>query len=790
MLIRARERFWLEPLCPALCISYCEPSKDQSGECPCGAQAVTRKDEKRRHLSHRFALALRSIALAAAVAGCMPPPPKGQNFDQGSSSAQNAHTGGKTPDGKPYSLGGPAEDMRRAQDRLKATLTDALSPATQTEIPSPATPSQSPNDLARRIRAAELNFVNSEVAQVSLTVQGVDRPIEFSFPRNTTQTNSLLSRTHQSLGTVRSTTVPAYQANLICEYNSPQSQSCPVASLILMHEAARPIETTASAVVVFRSENVEVTVLTASEPSFADRSSAAPPAGSAGSSSPQIGASTGLITQPILSERERAQSNNRRLIWRWSSFEVLYGAAGYTLKLGSSKYCATGRLVDSNTLFDSAPPAEQAIGTPDLTMASEPAQLILCDTKEPAITTEQVEVVGSDGEGGMFFSISNSSPLPTLLLIEQAEARARLRLSQTPSAWGTRSSEAVPASGLTANPSVRQTKAEPLPRSGSEASPKEESNTAAASDSNSPVTLVDCNSIQLSTNTLVPYRLVNSDGSPTAECLLLQDRARTQVQAALSNRVVDLGGRLTRFARGFIANRADLLAIFSEPGRELSAVFFYLAAIESNFFNSSNYPLQVSPVLAGGPWQIMPTTATDRLFSLNVKPIIRREMTCSQNRTCTVSMLDPCDGRADLYEATRGARDYLRAILADYDGDPRYAALGYNWGPYRSLRQVRGPFERTAKGVSLKRLATVYKVSFWQIERFIPRETRDYVARFAALTDIGTRFDASEVTPFQPWSRPVGCSAIRTDRQALYQPINSPDQTRQALTQQGVPPQG
>ena len=114
----------------------------------------------------------------------------------------------------------------------------------------------------------------------------------------------------------------------------------------------------------------------------------------------------------------------------------------------------------------------------------------------------------------------------------------------------------------------------------------------------------------------------------------------------------------------------------------------YLAVVESAL-----HPRALSPVGAGGLWQFMP--GTGQLFGLRV------------DRTV--------DERGDALLATRAAVAFLKAEYARF-GDWALVLAAYNGGPGRVRRAMRRSGRR----------------DFWQMRRYLPRETRNYVPAFIA----------------------------------------------------------
>lgn len=118
----------------------------------------------------------------------------------------------------------------------------------------------------------------------------------------------------------------------------------------------------------------------------------------------------------------------------------------------------------------------------------------------------------------------------------------------------------------------------------------------------------------------------------------------------------------------------------------------YLAVIESALNNKA-----ISPVGAVGPWQFMESTA--RLMGLTV----------NKKR----------DDRKDLYKSTHAAAKYL-TYLYDQLNDWLLVVAAYNSGPTPVLRAI----ERTGSN------------NFWDIKKYLPRETQGHVLAFIATASI------------------------------------------------------
>ena len=118
----------------------------------------------------------------------------------------------------------------------------------------------------------------------------------------------------------------------------------------------------------------------------------------------------------------------------------------------------------------------------------------------------------------------------------------------------------------------------------------------------------------------------------------------------------------------------------------------YLAVIESALNNNA-----ISPVGAVGPWQFMASTA--RLMGLTVNK--------------------KKDERTDLYKSTHAAAKYLNYLYNELN-DWLLVVAAYNSGPTPVFRAM----EKTGSN------------NFWDIKKYLPRETQGHVLAFIATASI------------------------------------------------------
>lgn len=126
--------------------------------------------------------------------------------------------------------------------------------------------------------------------------------------------------------------------------------------------------------------------------------------------------------------------------------------------------------------------------------------------------------------------------------------------------------------------------------------------------------------------------------------------------------------------------------------------FQVLPALESNFKASA-----VSPAGAVGYWQFMPQLARD--YGLKIG--------------------GPNDERKNFHKSTVAASRFIRDQLKNYDNDPLLVVAAYNAGPGRvdyAIRKSGGKH-------------------YWQLQQYLPAETRRFVLQFLALNVVVMNYD-------------------------------------------------
>lgn len=138
----------------------------------------------------------------------------------------------------------------------------------------------------------------------------------------------------------------------------------------------------------------------------------------------------------------------------------------------------------------------------------------------------------------------------------------------------------------------------------------------------------------------------------------------------------------------------------------------YLALIESGL-----EPRARSWARAAGMWQFI--SATGRMYGLDVNGWV--------------------DERLDPEKSTRAAARHLKDLYELFNHDWHLALAGYNCSPGRVKRAIRRVERATGK-----------KATFWDIYRYLPRETRAYVPMFMAAAIVMSHdgaFDLKQVEP-------------------------------------------
>lgn len=150
--------------------------------------------------------------------------------------------------------------------------------------------------------------------------------------------------------------------------------------------------------------------------------------------------------------------------------------------------------------------------------------------------------------------------------------------------------------------------------------------------------------------------------------------------------------RNREYTKSVIEKRDRFFPIFEEilAENKMPDELKYLSVVESGLRANA-----ISRVGAGGLWQFMPSTG--KMYRLQQSWYI--------------------DERMDPYKATQAACRYLKELYNMFD-DWELALAAYNTGPGNVRRAIR---------------RSGYKKSFWEIYRYLPRETRSYLPQFVAV---------------------------------------------------------
>ena len=159
------------------------------------------------------------------------------------------------------------------------------------------------------------------------------------------------------------------------------------------------------------------------------------------------------------------------------------------------------------------------------------------------------------------------------------------------------------------------------------------------------------------------------------------------------------------YTRKYMSSHKRTLAVVKDRGKknfslidnvlakhDIPKELKYLAVIESALNHKA-----ISPVGAVGPWQFMASTA--RMMGLTV----------NKKR----------DDRTDLYKSTNAAAKYLTYLYGQLN-DWLLVVAAYNSGPTPIQRAI----ERTGSN------------NFWDIKKYLPRETQGHVLAFIATASI------------------------------------------------------
>ena len=139
-----------------------------------------------------------------------------------------------------------------------------------------------------------------------------------------------------------------------------------------------------------------------------------------------------------------------------------------------------------------------------------------------------------------------------------------------------------------------------------------------------------------------------------------------------------------------------------------------------------------SPVGARGLWQFMPATA--RLYGLVID--------------------DYVDERCDPVKSTIAGLTYLKDLYQKYD-DWKLAMAAYNCGPGRVDKSIKRAGKETFEG----------------IKKYLPKETRDYIAKFFAMSYVMENYFFHDLRPIYPEYTMQFCKMVKIYKRTTLKKI-------------------
>jgi membrane-bound lytic murein transglycosylase D len=178
--------------------------------------------------------------------------------------------------------------------------------------------------------------------------------------------------------------------------------------------------------------------------------------------------------------------------------------------------------------------------------------------------------------------------------------------------------------------------------------------------------------------------------------------------AEIKRSIKDYTVKGRRSAEVILGRSAIYFPIFNENLKKhgLPQDLKYMSVIESLLD-----PKAVSPVGAAGLWQFMPATA--RRFGLKIDNYV--------------------DERYDPRKSTEAAMLYLKTLHNRFD-DWTLAVAAYNCG--------EGCVEKAIKKGNTR--------DFWELKKFLPKETRRYISRFIAAAYVMDNYIFHDLQPAYP----------------------------------------
>lgn len=164
----------------------------------------------------------------------------------------------------------------------------------------------------------------------------------------------------------------------------------------------------------------------------------------------------------------------------------------------------------------------------------------------------------------------------------------------------------------------------------------------------------------------------------------------------------------TEKARMMLGKRLTYFPLYEEKFKEYGVPtdLKYLSVVESAL-----NPKAVSRVGATGLWQFMPSTGSE--YGLRTNSAV--------------------EDRSNPVKSTDAAARHLRDLYKQFN-DWALALAAYNSGAGRVNAAIKRSGSR----------------NFWELQRFLPLETRNYVPAFIAATYICNYFQAHGLTPYNP----------------------------------------
>ncbi len=150
----------------------------------------------------------------------------------------------------------------------------------------------------------------------------------------------------------------------------------------------------------------------------------------------------------------------------------------------------------------------------------------------------------------------------------------------------------------------------------------------------------------------------------------------------------------------------------------------YLSVVESGL-----RPAATSRSGAAGLWQFM--RPTGKMMGLKISRTV--------------------DERRDVEKSTRAAAEYLLKLYGQFD-DWTLAIAAYNCGPGNMRKAIR---------------KSGGKKSFWEVMKYLPKETREYIPKFIAVTYVMNYYYEHDIMPATP-----NQNLINTSTAKVYESLN------------------